>query len=239
MTVTIRTCRPDEVGDFLTTIETAFFEEIREGDVQRLARTISHDRLHVSLDGEAMVGGAGAYSFSLTVPGGELPAGGVTLVGVLPSHRRRGVLTELMRVQLQDCRARGEPIAVLLASEGPIYQRFGYGLATMWCWIDIERERAVFKNDPGPVGRTRLLDRDETLKVLPDVYDQVRAVTPGMFRRSGDWWDAHRLRDVPEDRDARAGSTPRCGSTTGAPVPTPSTGRGRNGWTACRRVSSR
>ncbi len=183
MAITYRTCRPDEIGVFLNTVETAFFGEIRDDDAPRLARIIDHDRLFVALDDDLMGGGGGTFSFSLTVPGGEAPAGGITMVGVLPSHRRRGILTELMRRQLEDCHRRGEPLAILLASEGPIYQRFGYGLASYWCHIDIERERAIFKNDPGPSGRTRLVERDEALKVLPAVYDRVRAVSPGMFRR--------------------------------------------------------
>lgn len=200
MAIDYRTCRADEIGDFLKAVETAFFFDAREEDAQRVARVIDHNRLFVACDDDLIVGGGGTFTFSLTVPGGELPAGGITMVGVLPSHRRRGILTEIMRMQLEDCRARGEPLAVLLASEGPIYQRFGFGLASYWCHLDIERDRARFKNDPGPVGRTRLVDRDEALKILPEVYDRVRAASPGMFRRSSEWWDAHRLRDDPEDR---------------------------------------
>ena len=62
-------------------------------------------------------------------PAGSRLAAGITWVGVLPSHRRRGVLTELMRQQLDDVHERGEPLAILWASEPPIYGRFGYGIA--------------------------------------------------------------------------------------------------------------
>ena len=70
----------------------------------------------------AIVGGAGAFPFQLTVPGGSFRCGGVTVVGVLPTHRRRGVLTAMMRAQLEDIRERGEPIAALWASEEVIYR---------------------------------------------------------------------------------------------------------------------
>lgn len=200
MALDIRTCKPDEIGDFLQTVETAFSWQVREDDATRAGRIIDPERLFAARDDEVMVGGGGTYSFTLTVPGGELPAGGVTMVGVLPSHRRRGILTQIMALQLEDCRARGEPLAILLASESPIYQRFGYGLASQWASIDIERDRTAFKNDPGPVGRTRLVERDEALKLLPDVYDRVRVETPGMFTRSPEWWEWHRLFDHPEDR---------------------------------------
>ena len=46
------------------------------------------------------VGFAGAYAFDLSIPGGELPCAGVTWVGVLPTHRRRGILRDFMRRQL-------------------------------------------------------------------------------------------------------------------------------------------
>jgi len=71
------------------------------------------------------------YSFQLSVPGQEvLPAAGVTFVSVLPTHRRRGVLRSLMLRQLADVRDRGEPLAILWASEAVIYGRYGYGRAS-------------------------------------------------------------------------------------------------------------
>ena len=87
--------------------------------------------MHAAFDGDRIVGGAGAFPFELTIPGGTVPCGGVTVVGVLPTHRRRGVLTAMMRAQLEDIRDRGEPIAALWASEEVIYRRFGYGLASL------------------------------------------------------------------------------------------------------------
>src|SRR6266700_6342476 len=88
-----------------------------------------------------LVGTAGSYAFRLTVPGGELPAAGVTWVGVVPSHRRRGILTEFMRRQLEDTRDRGEPLAVLFASESAIYGRFGYGIAAPTVSLRAEKAR--------------------------------------------------------------------------------------------------
>ena len=90
---------------------------------------IRTERAHAAFDGDELVATAAAYDFTLTVPGGEASAAGVTMVGVLPSHRRRGVMTRLMREQLDDVRRRGEPLAILFASEPAIYGRFGYGLA--------------------------------------------------------------------------------------------------------------
>ena len=98
---------------------------------QRFSANLPLERMHAAFDGDRIVGGAGAFPFQLTVPGGAVRCGGVTVVGVLPTHRRRGVLTAMMRAQLEDIRERGEPIAALWASEEVIYRRFGYGIASL------------------------------------------------------------------------------------------------------------
>ncbi len=129
------------------------------------------------------------------MPGGELGAGGVTWVGVLPSHRRRGILTQMMKLQLEDLHERGEPLAILWASEAAIYGRFGYGIAAPTVQLDADRSRFALRDDPGPRGAVRLIDRDEAGKVLPPIYDAVRRQVPGFTSRSALLWDLYRLAD--------------------------------------------
>jgi predicted acetyltransferase len=117
-------------------------------------------------------------------------------VGVLPTHRRRGVLTAMMRRQLADAHERGEPIATLYAAEGGIYGRFGYGLAALAGDIELPKEHARPWHDE-PLGRARLLGAEEPLEVLPGIYDRVQAATTGMFTRSREWWQVRRLRQRP------------------------------------------
>ena len=74
-----------------------------------------------------------------------MPIAAVTLVGVQPSHRRRGILTQMMRRQLDHAHERGEPVAALWATEGSIYPRFGYGLATTSVSIEADRDRMRFR----------------------------------------------------------------------------------------------
>ncbi len=106
---------------------------------ERFSRLLPCDRMHAAFDDGAIVGGAGAFPFELSVPGGPLACAGVTVVGVLPTHRRRGILARMMRAQLADVRARGEPIAALWASEETIYGRFGYGMASQDAMIRATR----------------------------------------------------------------------------------------------------
>jgi predicted acetyltransferase len=153
-------------------------------------------RMHVAEADGAVVGGAGVFPLDLTVPGGTVPAAGVTVVGVLPTHRRRGVLRELMRAQLADVHERGEPLAVLWASEGSIYGRFGYGLASLCGDMEIPKSHAAFGAPVDWPGSVRIVGREEALGLFPRVFDRVQQVTPGMFARSREWWDLRILGDT-------------------------------------------
>ncbi|KUJ68495.1 acetyltransferase [Streptomyces albus subsp. albus] len=145
------------------------------------------------------VGTAGAYSFELTLPGEILaPAAGVTAVGVLPSHRRRGVLSAMMRHQLTELRARGEFLSVLLASEALIYRRFGYGPATYTQRLTVPRHQAAFAlpralgtaDAPAgsDTGSVEVLRRAECGEILEGVYDRYRRAQPGALSRPHRWW---------------------------------------------------
>ncbi|MDQ3785066.1 MAG: GNAT family N-acetyltransferase [Actinomycetota bacterium] len=196
MDLDIRQLRRDELPTFFKTTGTAFGEELTDEDVSRFTKLTEVERCICALDGDEMVGTAAAISFGMTVPGRAVPAAGVTAVGVLPTHRRRGALTKMMRYQLDDIHERGEPVAILWASEANIYRRFGYGLASMQAMIDIERDRAVFRRAIAPVGRARLVDIEQAAKVFPEIYDRVRIGTPGMVTRSPLWWREHTLHDL-------------------------------------------
>lgn len=199
MAYELRPVSKKEMDDFLIAAEVAFSDEMKPEERDRFKKNLRPERTLAVFDGKDMVATAGAFDFTLTVPGGRVPAAGVTVVGVAPTHRRRGVLRSMMKKQLEDSRAAGEPIAVLWASESGIYTKFGYGLAAEIASIRVERPRAVFRDVSERFGKTRLVSHEEALDVLPKVYDRVCSETPGMFERTRDWWDAHRLAD-PESR---------------------------------------
>jgi predicted acetyltransferase len=200
MDLQIRSCAPEELGPFLETTEAAFGEESHAEESENFHRIIEADRCIYMADGDAMVGTAGAFTFSLSVPGGDVPTAGVTLVGVLPSHRRKGILTKLMHHQIADIHARREPLAALWASEGTIYGRYGYAVASLQGGTDIERDRATFRDDPGAVGDVRLVRAEEAPKLFDPIYEQVRRTRPGMYSRSDDFWSVHTLNDNPQHR---------------------------------------
>lgn len=189
MDIEIRTIRPDEFEAYTLVLETAFGAHGRPEDVERERRVAEIDRCLGAFDGSHMVGGASAVSFVMTVPGSTVRTAGVTGVGVKPTHRRRGVNSALMRRQLDDVRALGEPAAALYASEGGIYGRFGYGLASFTCSIDVERGHSAFVRGYEPSGRVRLLGRAEALEAFLPVYDAARRERPGMMELDARWFD--------------------------------------------------
>lgn len=193
MTVEIRAAAADEVKAALAPIFHFFGTAPTDERVESFQ--LEPARILAACSEGVVVGGAGAHTFDLTVPGGQLPTAGVTVVGVLPTHRRRGILTRMMRFQLDELRERGEPLAVLWASEAPIYGRFGYGLASLSGELELARDRAAFTVPFERTAEARLLEADEALECFPAVYERVAAVTPGMFRRSQEWWSARVLPD--------------------------------------------
>ena len=201
-----RTENAEEFEQALLAIGHYFGMEAGSEDVARFARNLPVERAHAAFEDGQIVGGAGAFPFEFSVPGGSVRCGGVTIVGVYPTHRRRGVLRSMMRAQLDDIHERGEPIAALWASEETIYGRFGYGMASEAGEISLAREHAAFALPFTAQGHVRFLDTDEALDLVPPVWDAAFAETPGMFRRDRTWWESRSLADPP---DRRYGAGPK------------------------------
>ena len=170
--------------------------------LELFTRTLPHERMHAAFEEGEIVGGAGAFPFELSVPGGSLPCAGVTGVGVHPTHRRRGVLRSMMDAQLRDVHERGEPIAALWASEETIYGRFGYGIASWAGELKVSHEWDAFAEAIEPVGTTRFVTPEEARELFPPVYEAVRRERPGMTSRSETWWDDRQLRLPEQEADA-------------------------------------
>lgn len=170
--------------------------------LEELARLMPHDRMHAAFEDGAIVGGAGAFPFELSVPGGSLPCAGVTAVGTQPTHRRRGVLRSMMDAQLRDIHERGEPIAALWASEETIYGRFGYGLASWAGELKVPHESDAFGELPEPAATTRFVTPEEAAELFPPIYDAVRRERPGLPSRSAEWWGIRHLRLRDDEKNA-------------------------------------
>ena len=179
----------------MTASEVAFGSgELKDEDWERESKALPASRALAAFDAGKPVALAGAYKFDLSVPGGQLPCAGVTWVGVMPTHRRQGILRDFMRHQLEDVQEWGEPIAALWASEAAIYGRFGYGQAAPGRAAEVRTARASRSVTTWP-GSVRLVDADKALELFWPVYERVRAGRSGMLSRDERWWKEHRLAD--------------------------------------------
>ncbi|MEU6976658.1 MULTISPECIES: GNAT family N-acetyltransferase [unclassified Streptomyces] len=208
MTTELRVLDPAEWDDWYGVLELAFGGVPEADEERKLWQDLTeYERSIGAWDGDRCVGTAGAFTFRLAVPGGAVvPAAGVTMVSVAGTHRRRGILTSMMRRQLDDVRAWGEPLAVLTASEPEIYGRFGYGLASYATHATIDTTRVRLTVPPGTDEVSlRLAPPEQALDACEAVYARLVTGRPGMLeRRPG--WERQALIDPPGDRE---GASPR------------------------------
>jgi predicted acetyltransferase len=207
--IEIRQATPDDAAQFTRAVEGAFGQPITDEDVAFWGLGTEWERFLAALEGGQIVGGAGACSMELTLPAAPgrphpvVSAPGVTAVGVLPTHRRRGIQRSLLTRQLADFRERGECVAMLGASESVIYRRYGYGLAASFRRVAISTRHSAFLDQVTDPGRVRLLDADEAAKIVPGVHDRARRLRPGDVSRPSGWWERH-FRDREDHRQGGA-----------------------------------
>ncbi|MXZ88597.1 MAG: GNAT family N-acetyltransferase [Dehalococcoidia bacterium] len=204
MSITYRVLTEDDWDEWVATGALAFLDDVENAAAwaASVRPLLEWDRSLGAFDGDRMVGKTHAITFSMSVPGGDLPTAGVTAVSVASTHRRRGILAELMRRQLDDTRARGEPLAALWASESLIYGRFGYGMAVRSHRVSIDRRHTAFRPgvpdarggvrfvEPDARGGVRFVEPDAALERWPLLYEQLRGSRPGMIARHPDHWRA-------------------------------------------------
>ncbi|MFE6091270.1 GNAT family N-acetyltransferase [Streptomyces massasporeus] len=186
----LRVLRKDDWDKWYDTLIRGFGGVPESAEERELWNSLTEfDRSLGVWDGDECVGTAGAFSFRLTVPGGaSLPVAGVTMVSVAATHRRRGLLTSMMRRQLDDVRAWGEPLAVLTASEPAIYGRFGYGNATVSLTAEIDTTRVGLSVPDGTDDvRVRYAVPADVLDVCEAVYARLVPARPGMLARQPGW----------------------------------------------------
>ncbi|HEX6392360.1 MAG TPA: GNAT family N-acetyltransferase [Acidimicrobiales bacterium] len=214
MAPTVRRLESGEELAFIKSVRVPFLEASTggaddEASDRRHAARIDTQRAFVVEDRGQFVGNSIVRTMDLTVPSAPgrrcpiVPMGGVSMVGVHPTHRRRGFLSQMMERMLDDCRSRDEPIAGLIASESIIYGRFGFGLSTDAAVYELEASRSAFSR-PVPEIQLRVVEKDEATKLLPDLWEQSRTGHAGEPNRTAQFWD-----DIFEDRpEERGGAGP-------------------------------
>ena len=202
----IRTITSEDADLFRGRLSRGFGGDLdRDDDArERFDAIFELDRTFGVFDGNDIVGTGGAFSLGVTVPGGAIvPMGGTTVITVQPTHRRRGILRDLMGRHLDEVAGRGEPLAGLWASESGIYGRFGYGQATYRHKTDLDAGKVRFRDDDLK-GRVRLLEKEEGESIVPGIYRDAVPRRAGMLTRSEAWWKYRVLADVESWRGGKS-----------------------------------
>lgn len=200
MDFSIRQATPEDYAEIARVDGASFGYTYSDTELADVRTILDLERFWVATDGDRIVGITGSYPLPLTLVGGAAPVvPGVTWVSVSPTHRRRGILSALMRHQLASYADQGEPFATLTASEGGIYRRFGYGAASQARRTALDRRRARLTTPPA-TNHVRLAAPEEARTRLPEIHRRWCALTPGAVGRSPQWWDLG-FNDRPERRN--------------------------------------
>jgi len=190
VTSEVRQVTGAEMGDYLGCIRTGFLSD-REVTVEeaewKASRTDLSRTFCAFADGK-LCGTSSTFPTDLTVPGGTVAVCAITEVTVLPTHRRQGHLTGMMKAMLDDAVERGEPVAILTASEWPIYGRFGFGPASDRVSMELNTSEVKFTLPPS--GSMEIVGVHELRALAPDLYERTRLSTVGALSRDAKWWDA-------------------------------------------------
>lgn len=186
--ITLRAATDEDFDEMVDFDGLAFGDPWPVESREVVRRALELDRFVVAHDGGSLVGVAGAYSLELTVPGPRIePVCGVTWVAVSPTHTRQGVLTKMMAEVHAEARRRGESMSILTSSEGGIYRRFGYGVASQVRVIDLDRRRAqILAEYQPPPGSVMLVDasNDDVFVQIEALFDRIRRGRTGDINRS-------------------------------------------------------
>jgi predicted acetyltransferase len=202
MAIEFRAIQPDEFDSLRRSLGLAFGVDPDPED-KRLRTCLPLDRTRCGFEDGQIVSTSAAFDLEMTVPGGAVACGGTTIVSVAPTHRRRGVMSQMMRAHLDDVRDHGEPIAALWATDSAIYGRFGFGCAAICHDVEVTRGHIDLHRLAPEPDRVRVIDGAEAAQLIPPFYETIRLGLPGHIRRDDNWWEHYRFADPERERRGR------------------------------------
>ncbi|MYC38903.1 MAG: GNAT family N-acetyltransferase [Chloroflexi bacterium] len=184
----LRPVTPDEFESWLRAESRAHSNRL-DHEPEELRPHFDLARSLAVFEGSNIIGGCQAHKLEMSIPGGTSAVAGVANVAVQPTHTRQGVMSRMMRRQMNDIHEWGEPLAALFASESAIYGRFGYGVGTVHESWQIDRHHTAYARKHESHGRIVFVDTKDAVKQLPEVYKRGTAGRPGVFPKPSHKWE--------------------------------------------------
>jgi predicted acetyltransferase len=192
MNVEIRPCRDaEELKEYGKVVSYVFAST--EGMDDELATTAPDWTTCAWVDGR-LASTLGAFPFTVRLNGAPVSMGGVTAVGTLPEFRRQGLLRQVMRQALSTMRDRKQAYAILWASMGAIYQRFGYGIACPQVVYQFDPRYVQLEGGPAPSGKVTLMSKEDAFATIKQLYVQWATPRNLHIHRAVPLWEASTLR---------------------------------------------
>ena len=198
----LRPVTPDEFLQWLRAESRAHSNRL-DHDPEELRPHFDLSRSLAVFEGSNIVGGCQCHQLEMSIPGGTSAVGGVSNVAVQPTHTRQGIMSRMMRRQLDDMHEWGEPLAALFASESAIYGRFGYGVGTQFESWRVERPYNAYARRYDSPGRIVFIEPEDIGRDLPDLYRRTTAGRPGVFPKPPHRWDEEARASDARDPDPR------------------------------------
>ena len=184
----LRPVTPDEFLQLLRAESRAHSNRL-DHDPEELRPHFDLSRSIAVFEGVNIVGGCVSHRLEMSIPGGTSAVAGVANVAVQPTHTRQGIMTRMMRHQLNDIHERGEPLAALFASESGIYGRFGYGVGTQHEYWKLERPYNGYAARYESPGRVVFVEPEDICERLPDVFRRSTEGRYGVFQKPPHRWE--------------------------------------------------
>jgi predicted acetyltransferase len=205
----------DQIRPWLTNLATTFLDDTAgedfDRDVEAYRRDWFGDRSWGARADGRWVATLATEPRSLSIPGPnattvDLDADALTAVTVNATHRRRGLLTQMLSASLRAAKDRGDPLSMLIAAEWPIYGRYGYAPATEIAEYTLFTRTGPALLSAAASGSVRQMDPADLGDIAPAVFDAARRLRAGQVDRRGDWWSRRLGLDGYEP--AKRGKTP-------------------------------
>ena len=184
----LRNITPDEFERWMATESRAHGNRLAH-DPERLRPRFDLGRSIAVFEDGQIVGGCHSHLLEMSIPGGTSAVAGVSNVEVQPTHTRRGIMTQMMRHQIDGIHERGEPLAALFATESGIYGRFGYGIGAVHEQWTIEKRHSAYAQRIDSPGRLEFVDPADIIEKLSGVSRRGTQGRPAVFQRAMHHWE--------------------------------------------------
>ena len=184
----LRNITPDEFERWMSTESRAHGNRLNH-DPEHLRPRFDLSRSIAVFEDGQIVGGCHSHLLEMSIPGGTSAVAGVSNVEVQPTHTRRGIMTQMMRHQIDGIHERGEPLAALFATESGIYGRFGYGIGAVHEQWSIEKRHSAYDGRLDSPGRLEFVAPGDIMKMLPEVSRRGTQGRPAVFQRAMHHWE--------------------------------------------------